>query len=65
MGNLEIDFFFYVRKKKSASNINIIGIFIWWFNMKNEIVWLSQSRIKDRKTIMKHIQNIYKDIITN
>lgn len=29
--------------------------------MKNEIVWLSQSRIKDRKTIMKHIQNIYKD----
>ena len=35
-------------------------------NMRDETVWLSQSQIaelfeKDRKTITRHIQNIYKD----
>ena len=34
--------------------------------MKDETVWLSQSQMaklfgKDRKTITRHIQNIYKD----
>ena len=36
------------------------------FNMKDETVWLSQNQLaelfgKDRKTITRHIQNIYKD----
>ena len=35
-------------------------------NMKDETVWLSQSQMaklfgKDRKTITRHIQNIYKE----
>ncbi len=35
-------------------------------NMKDETVWLSQNQMaelfgKDRKTITRHIQNIYKD----
>jgi len=35
-------------------------------NLKDETVWLNQSQIaelfqKDRKTITRHIQNIYKD----
>ncbi len=35
-------------------------------NMKDETVWLNQSQMaelfgKDRKTITRHIQNIYKD----
>ena len=35
-------------------------------NMKDETVWLSQNQLaelfgKDRKTITRHIQNIYKD----
>lgn len=35
-------------------------------NMKDETVWLSQQQMaelfaKDRKTITRHIQNIYKD----
>lgn len=35
-------------------------------NMKDETVWLTQSQMaqlfgKDRKTITRHIQNIYKD----
>lgn len=35
-------------------------------NLKDDIVWLSQSQIaklfgKNRKTITRHIQNIYKD----
>ena len=35
-------------------------------NMKDETVWLTQQQMaelfeKDRKTITRHIQNIYKD----